>query len=323
MERQVYVEEWQAHYGSPLHIDSDLPDDASAEIVERSATFAISPERTEPPERLAFVDGVRRGDAYLYLEDPETGALAHGVAGAHARGAALSEDGQIRCGHVETTRLVIWGSGHSAALPEARGGYRWQSASVADSDHDAPLRELQRRMRQSEGRLAEQLASDGWTVVCDGPLSFVRSTDLPVCGYVKTHRRPLLTAEDHGKVATLAGGQRSPLFVVSDRYSCYLRLVERTVIHGPWHGVARLEFPQSTGFDEAQRVADELAATLPRFAGVSHIDPRAPQNLQPIGALEEQLRRRLGHPRQAAMAVREAARLLREQQPTAIVDRSS
>jgi hypothetical protein len=47
---------------------------------------------------------------------------------------------------------------------------------------------------------------------------------------------------------------------------------------------------------------------------VRHIDPRAPQNLQPIGGLEDQLRRRLGHPRQAAQAVREAARLLREAQ---------
>ena len=323
MQRQVYVEEWQAHYGAPLHIDSDLPDGAYAEIVEQSAAFAISPTQTDPPERLAFVDGVRRGDAYLYLEDADTGALAHGVAGAHARGAALCEEGGMRCDHIETTRLVIWGSGYIAPLPDVRGGYQWQTASVADSDHDAPLRELQRRMRQSEGQLAEQLASSGWTVVCDGPLSFVRSTDLPVCGYVKTHHRPLLAADEQGKIATLCYGQRSPLFVISDRYSCYLRLVERKTSHGPWHGIARLEFPQSAGFSEVQRVADQLAATLPRFAGVSHIDPRAPQNLQPIGALEEQLRRRLGHPRQAAMAVREAARTVRQQQTETVLEGSS
>lgn len=323
MEKQVYVEEWQAHYGTPLHIDTDLPEDATAEIVEQSESFAISPQEAVRPERLAFVDGVRRGDAYLYLDDTATGVLAHGVAGAHARGAALCERGGMRCDHVVTTRLVIWGSGFIAELPDVRGGYRWLSASVADSDHDAPLRELQRRMRQSEGQLAEQLASDGWTVVCDGPLSFVRSTDLPVCGYVKTHHRPLLAADEQGKIATLGGGQRSPLFVISDRYSCYLRLVERKANHGPWHGIARLEFPQSAGFAEVQRVADQLAATLPRFAGISHIDPRAPQNLQPIGALEEQLRRRLGHPRQAAMAVREAARALRQPQTETVLEGSS
>ena len=315
---QVYVEEWQAHYGAPLHIDSDADDGVAAEIVEESESFAISPDRIQGPTRLAFVDGVRRGDAYLYLEDAATGALAHGVAGAHARGAALFENDAMRCDHIATTRLVIWGSGYVAALPDVRGGYRWQNASVADADHDAPLRELQRRMRQSEGQLAEQLARDEWTVVCDGPLSFVRSTDLPVCGYVKTHHRPLLAPDEQAKIATLAGGQRSPLFVISDRYSCYLRLVERKAQHGPWHGIARLEFPQSAGFVEVQRVADQLTLTLPRFAGVSHIDPRAPQNLQPIGALEEQLRRRLGHPRQAAMAVREATRSLRQPTETVI-----
>ena len=149
MEQQVYVEEWQAHYGSPLHIDSDLPDDASAEIVERSATFAISPERTEPPERLAFVDGVRRGDAYLYLEDPETGALAHGVAGAHARGAALWEDGQIRCDHVETTRLVIWGSGHQCGVCPKR------AAATAGRAPRSPTAITTRRCASCSGECAK------------------------------------------------------------------------------------------------------------------------------------------------------------------------
>jgi hypothetical protein len=314
MTAQVYVEEWQAHYGTPLHVDDDGGDDARVELAEDSPTFAIAPTCTNPTDRLAFVDGVRRGDAYLYLEDDETGGLVHGVAAAHARGAALWDGGRVRCDHIETTRLVIWGGGYRADLPQARGGYRWQSASIAQADHDAPLRELQRRMRQSEGKLAEALALDGWTVVCDGPLSFVRSTDLPVCGYVKTHHRPLLVPEQHVKVASLSGHERSPLFAISDRYSCYLRLVPRSPRHGPWHGIVRLEFPQSSGISEATRVANQLSVALPRFAGISHIDPRAPQNLQPIGALEDQLRRRLGNQRQASLAVREAARLLRERQ---------
>src|SRR5581483_6776680 len=169
MEGRVYVEEWQAHYGTPLHIDLDVDDDVRVDIVEDSPSFAIAPKVCEPPHQLAFVDGVRRGDAYLYFEDPSTGALVHGVAAAHARGAALCDGGRVRCEHIETTRLAIWGGGYVANLPEVRGGYRWQSASVAEADHDAPFRELQRRMRQAEGRLAETLALDDWTVVCDGP----------------------------------------------------------------------------------------------------------------------------------------------------------
>jgi hypothetical protein len=323
MDAKVYVEEWQAHYGIPLHIDGDSDDLGTAEVVEAAAEFCISPGEVELPARLAFVDGVRRGDAYLYIEDDRTGTLGHGVAGAHACGAALWESGSIRCDHLRTSWLVIWGGGFAADLPSVRGGYRWKSASVADTDHDAPLRELQRRMRQAEGQLAEELATNAWTVVCDGPLSFVRSTDLPVCGYVKTHHRPLLVPEQHAQVAALSGGQRSPLFAVSDRYSCYLRITDRSPSQAPWHGIARLEFPQSAGLAEVTMTANQLATALPRFAGIRHIDPRAPQNLQPIGALERQLRQRLGHPRQAALAVRAAARLLRQAQLDAVAGGAS
>ena len=41
-------------------------------------------------------------------------------------------------------------------------------------------------------------------------------------------------------------------------------------------------------------MADASALTLPRFASAAHKDPRAPQNLYPIAALERELRRRLG-----------------------------
>ncbi len=37
-----------------------------------------------------------------------------------------------------------------------------------------------------------------------------------------------------------------------------------------------------------------ITGLLPRFAGVRHRDPRAPQNLQPVGALEKHLRHLLG-----------------------------
>jgi hypothetical protein len=59
-------------------------------------------------------------------------------------------------------------------------------SSVADSNPDAPAKELQIRMRQQEGLLAEDLCAAGYLTVVDGPLNFVRSRDLPVVGYVKT-----------------------------------------------------------------------------------------------------------------------------------------
>jgi len=41
-------------------------------------------------------------------------------------------------------------------------------------------------------------------------------------------------------------------------------------------------------------LANLSASCIPAFAGDSTRDPRAPQNLLPIGALEQELRHRLG-----------------------------
>jgi len=46
--------------------------------------------------------------------------------------------------------------------------------------------------------------------------------------------------------------------------------------------------------EDAVALADVTAQVLPRLASAPHKDPRAPQNLVPIGGLERQLRHRLG-----------------------------
>jgi hypothetical protein len=179
--------------------------------------------------------------------------------------------------------------------------------SIANTDPDAPLAELQERMRRAESRLAAQLCAEGFLTILDGPLTFVRSTDLPVLGYIKTHHRPLLDPAAHRTVPALRAGERTSVFTVgADRYSCYLRLAGAGEAAGPWAGIVRLEVPQAAGLDAAVGVVDRAAAALPRFAGVAHRDPRAPQNLQPVGALETRLRHLLGHPGLARRAVRGA-----------------
>lgn len=308
MAAEVFVEEWQAQYGSPMLIAAEDVPAGSVEIAEPIAggALALTPPSDATSRALAFVDGVRRGDAHLYVRDGDV--FAHGVAGAHARGTALCNGGPA-IAEVRVSRMIIWGCGLKAAMPQARGGWQWQVASIHDPDADAPLRELQNRMRQSEAALAERLAAEGWLVVADGPLTFVRSRDLPVCGYVKTHQRPLLAPDLHRRVPELRAGQRTPLFALGhDRYSCYTRIADGVGRPSPWHAIARLEFPQSAGLEAARDVADRVTRVLPRYAGVAHTDPRAPQNLQPIAALERQLRHRLGHPGLSTRAVREAAR---------------
>jgi hypothetical protein len=58
---------------------------------------------------------------------------------------------------------------------------------------------------------------------------------------------------------------------------------------------------------QAIRLADRVSASLPRFASDRHKDPRAPQNLYPIGGLERELRHRLGDREMAIRALRRAA----------------
>lgn len=307
---EIFVEDWAAAYGSPYMVASEDAGANAAEPVEDGPELRRHPggEALAAGESLAFVDGVRRGEAGLYRMTSD-GALARGVAGAHACGAVVAgASGPAVVDEVRVRRTVIWGGGEPLELPPVPGGWAWRSESVQSLQPEVPLRELQTRMREAEGRLAEDLCERGHLVVVDGSLSFVRSRGLPVVGYVKTHHRALLAPDLHRRVPRLEAGERTSLFAVGcDRYSCYLRLAPPGPTSGPWSGIVRLEMPQSAGLERARAVAHRMAGLLPRFAGVAHRDPRAPQNLQPVGALERHLRHLLGDAGLAARAVREAA----------------
>ena len=298
----LYFEDWDASYGSPYLISSDQADgDAKfAEVVDGTRVVP-SPRGVRAT---AFVDGVRRGEGLLYRQT-DAGVLVRGTVGEHACGAVLCEPGSAAIfGPIETHRLVIFGGGVPIALPGV-DGYAWDAAAIESLEPDAPLQDLQTRMRMAEGQMAERLSGEGWLTVIDGPLNFIRSRDRTVVGLVKTHHRPLLPPADHARVRDLACGERTPVFTLgTDRYSCYVRIAVPGPRSSPWFGIVRIEVPQSFGIDAACVTADEVSCVLPRYAGIPHRDPRAPQNLQPVGALEKQLRRRLGPSRLASRAAR-------------------
>jgi hypothetical protein len=298
----VYFEEWDSGYGSPYHVSEDAGE-GHAEIVETGRGMAISPTPCALV-RTAFVDGVRRAEGILHRVEDD-GSLSSGAVGAYACGSVLCEPSQRpRYGPVRVNRLAIFGSNRPALLPD-QGGFRWHVIGIESTDPDAPLQELQNLMRQAEASLAERIAAEGWLTVVDGPLNYVRSRELPVCGLVKTHLRPLLEPTAHGRIAALACPERTPLFALGeDRFSCYVRIRPRGPLSSPWYGIVRLEVPQISGLEAAVRTVDQVACALPTFAGVPHRDPRAPQNLQPVGALEKTLRRRLGNRRLASRAAR-------------------
>ena len=311
----VFVEDWGIAYGSPYLIE---PEDQTSDPVKlfedgERLRFHRGRDYGQPLPPLAFVDGVRRGEASLYEHDPVTGEIIRGVAGAHACGAVI-RNGTDRLEFHETrvSRLVIWGSGQKLTLPETVMGFRWESDTTESTAPDAPLRRLQERMRSAEATLAEALGKAGYLTVIDGPLPYGRVIDAPILGYVKTHHKALLAPRDHKRVPELSPGERTSLFVRNDHcYSAYLRLAPKGPFSGPWAGIVRLEVPIGVGREAAAREADRASFFLPRFAGIPHKDPRAPQNLQPIGALETHLRHLLGDARLAGRAVREAVSMKR------------
>src|ERR1700730_5029102 len=91
----IYVEDWLAAYGSPYLV---APDDLAlpeVELMEDGDRFRVhqSEVRKGPHQPLAFVDGVRRGEAALYQIDPASGQVTRGVAGSHACGGGLADGG--------------------------------------------------------------------------------------------------------------------------------------------------------------------------------------------------------------------------------------
>jgi hypothetical protein len=76
------------------------------------------------------------------------------------------------------------------------------------------------------------------------------------------------------------------------RNSWYLRLPGAA--GAPGSGVVRRVCSAELARSEVVRLANLSAVLLPPLASSPHKDPRAPQNLVPIGGLERELRRRLG-----------------------------
>jgi hypothetical protein len=309
---EVYLEGWSPAYGSAYAIDEDEEPQAEVVLEEDGGDLAFHLCAAIHPEvRVAFVDGVRRKEEGLY-RSADDGRVLRALVGAYAVGSVLCDGIAVpQFGGMVVRRLAIWCGGEVVDIPAARGGYAWDSFSVAGTDPLEALRDLQNRMRDDEGRTAEELAAAGWTVIVDGPLSHVQNRDFSVIGYVKVQHRMHLSAADHARLPELKVGERCSIFRYGERrYSCYTRIEARRPMTGPWHAIVRLEFPQSRGLAAAVAAADFAAGLLPKYTSRPWRDPRAPQNLAPVGSLETRLRHQLGDQALAARAVREAVATL-------------
>jgi hypothetical protein len=303
----VYVEGWEPSYGAPA--DFDAAEAAEASLVEDGDRLEIHAGRPADGDvAICFVDGVRRAEGFLSVVDPAGGELRRGLAGAFGVGAVVFAPGRPGAyAQLTSRRLAVVCAGGTVDIPDVPGGWHWDVVGIAETEVEHAAARLHEQMRQGEAHLARRLGASGALTVVDGSLTYVRSIDGRFIGCVKTHRQHYLAPEHRAAVATLATGQRTSLFTVRDDcYAAYLRLAHRGLHHAPWHGIVRIEVPQSLGLAAAADLADLAAGTLPRFAGIEGHDPRAPQNLQPVGALERRLRHLLGPADLALRALRTA-----------------
>ncbi len=297
MAHNLHVEGWAPDYGTPYEPDESLVDETKVdESVEVPGKWSPIAGVDDGVAAVAFIDGVRRVDARLTL-DAEGGPYP-GICGSFGVG-ALTWDRVGRrseVSHAVVQRVAVFGEGRAVAVPIAGAQLAYRTESIADPEPGALIQHFHGLMRKAEGKLSEQIAQSGTFVVADGPINDLSATEK--VGYVKTHRTRYLSRERGAIIAQLAAAQRTPLFLIGaggayPRYSWYLRLADIAGGHS-WTGVVRAEVSSHLGLERAAAVADRATAILPLVASVPHIDPRAPQNLVPIAALERELRRRLG-----------------------------
>ncbi|MBI3682558.1 MAG: hypothetical protein HY235_19435 [Acidobacteria bacterium] len=295
---KIRLDPWPADYESPIAFD-DFEQASGAQVDLTVETAHWRAVRPPPADEAAccFVDGVRRVDARILGDDG--GRLVHGLYGSLAAGFVEAAGNVAEFGEIRVERRLILGNGQKQSATVRVGGSPvvFEAHSSPQNSPDAMLAELQSRMRTAEARLAESLASTRASVFVDG-LSYRSTGRHQVVGIVKRIVEPYLGAAEFALVGRLRTGERTPVFAILDgnynRYSWFLRLAEPRVIDHPLCGVVRLETGAAIGIERARGMADLAAGLLPRFASSPPRDPRAPQNLLPVGALEHEMRRRLG-----------------------------
>ena len=324
---KLRLDPWATEYNTAFHAEDIVEDerknvDATPEYREWQAVSPKAPSAT-PFEQLLFTDGTRRLEARVLLED-ERKQVAFGALGSFgigvvdccskgSRAATFVNLGDLSIKNIN--RICALSSGHAvptfvleSKLKHRLGRLEYDIETTEERDADAVVRRIQFAMLKAEGKLASRLISShpDALIVTDGPLprmGFVKN----MVGYVKTIHQVPITEDQLAVVRGLEEGQRSPLYLVtgSDKSQQYFEWFLRLRDPRPWlyslAGIVRLQAYASAQpedrLDEVRTLADWLALTLPRFASHQHQDPRAPQQLLPIRALESELRRHMGDAR--------------------------
>ena len=318
---KFHVDGWDPSYGTSMGIDGPAETVSSIDTdveVPSDQWAGIAPAAVPRPAATVFVDGVRRLDARVWINDSDAGDATMGLCASYGAGAVCCCRQGAHFLVPEVRRGLFSTDPNATNLVTRKGEYRAfptvlrESLGLAQSLSVSLQRQLTELERiaavNARAQLHEHGMDDGSDLlVVDGPIT--GREQLPrALGFVKSHQIAYLPPRLHALVGQLAAGERTPVFLLGtswDRFTWYLRL-PCPPSHA-WAGVARIECAANVSADDAVTLANLSQAVLPRFASEEYKDPRAPQNLYPVAALERELRRRLGHPGLLYRALRRAA----------------
>lgn len=315
---RLRLDPWAVEYNTAYH--AEVAGDGR-EDVDTSVEGPWERHRPDAAETfwddLYFLDGSRRIEARVLLEQ-DAAQIAFGALGSYGVGvvsccARKGRRASFLCGEetLFVRRVCALSSGHSTAdfaLLATRsqlGELNYQVVGTAERDADAVVRRLQYEMLDAEKQLASRLVAQNpeALIICDGPRPFLGG-EKNVIGYLKTIHEPKISEAELNVVRALEQGERSPLYLVrtQDPENSYFEWFLRLRDPRPWlyslAGMVRLQAYAGPAWQErlswTANLADWSCLHLTPFASRQHQDPRAPQQLLPIRALESELARRMG-----------------------------
>ena len=286
------VDSWAPSYG--LSTDDTMIDIADAAettvtvdpTVETADWAPITPS-AEPFTEIAFIDGVRRTEAHVWIAAAD-GTQGAGVCASIAAGTVIASAGMSTVEERKVHRGLYTGCA-VGDISTISATYEFVHCPAGDNTiHNA----INSKMAGLEALVGIPTGVE--MIVYDGPLR--ARNDPRGVGYVKTLRARYLDEARHKVLFSLNAGQRTPVFLIGDdfgRWSWYLRLPGRAP--HPLACLVRCEIPhRGVARRDAIARAERASVTLPRYASEPYREPRAPQNLYPIAALERDLRGCLG-----------------------------
>lgn len=300
------IDPWATEYASALQIEDEEVDASPVEVdptVEMDEWEPISPPPVTAPASVVFVDGVQQIETRVIAE--KDGHLVYGAFASVAVGAVRCAGGSTSMEPADVRRILALthdlGTG-TIAVPCGPGAPLSFEPNVSGKEGYVGVADaIAETRREAELAYGKRMADQGNPlVVLDGRIPHAGDFPAhksPVVGYAKTIHRRYVDPPYSNVLPLLAASQRSPLFLIKERfplYSWYVRLSPVRRIDHALAGLVRLETSADVGKEQAIELANLTALELPRFASTPERDPRAPQNLLPIGGLELALRHQLG-----------------------------